>query len=83
MKFSRTISRVKWLNSENTNVSPLNHLTPLTARKNFITLSRRILQSDEMLKQRLNTVSFLLITVLYEAFVKYVEKHFIQTVATH
>jgi hypothetical protein len=59
MKFSRAISRVKWLSGEKTNVSktisglvlrvlvmvfetlvfsPLNHLTRLTARENFIIL---------------------------------------------
>jgi hypothetical protein len=42
MKFSRAISRVKWLSGEKTVVfSPLSHLTRLTARENFIILSRR------------------------------------------
>jgi hypothetical protein len=52
MKFSHAVSRVKWLNSEKTNVlkiisvlvlrvfSPFNHLTWLTAQENFIILSR-------------------------------------------
>jgi hypothetical protein len=46
MKFSRAISRVKWVSGEKTNVSKtnsvlvlraLNHLTRLMARENFIT----------------------------------------------
>jgi hypothetical protein len=58
MKFSRAISRVKWLSGEQTSVSktisvlvlrvfetlvwlPLNHLTRLIARENFIILSRQ------------------------------------------
>jgi hypothetical protein len=54
MKFFGTVSRVKWLSGEKTNVSktisvfvlrldfsPLNHLTRLIARENFIILSRR------------------------------------------
>jgi hypothetical protein len=64
MKFSRAISRVKWLSGEQINVSkniwqtstlrtrtemvfetlvcsPLNHMTQLIARENFIMLSRR------------------------------------------
>jgi hypothetical protein len=40
-KFSRAISRVKWLIGEKTNVSSLNNLTRLIARENFIILSRR------------------------------------------
>jgi hypothetical protein len=48
MKFSRAVSRVKWLSGEKTNVSktisvlvlrvssPLNQLTRLIARQNFI-----------------------------------------------
>jgi hypothetical protein len=47
MKFSRAISRVKWLSGEQTNVSKtisvlvLRVLVWLTARENFIILSRR------------------------------------------
>jgi len=64
MKFSRAISRVKWLSGEKTLrtrtemvfetlvFSPLNHLTRLIARKNFIILSRR-----ESNKSHLNYLS--------------------------
>jgi hypothetical protein len=47
MKFSSAISRVKWFNSEKTNVSEtisvliLRVLTRLIARENFIILSRQ------------------------------------------
>jgi hypothetical protein len=40
-KFSRVISRVKWLSGETLVFSPLNHFTRLIVRENFIILSRR------------------------------------------